>query len=189
MSTVPIGWTICPTAERDITVLAGGEDLIARERALQHGLAEAVTTAFPLATDAGLEILRAGGNAFDAAVAAAWALCVCEPSASGLGGQTVMLVHHADGRTTVVDGHSSAPMAASIETIGRNEQRSGHRSSTVPTTPATLDWVQRTYGSLDRQSVLAPAIRIAEEGFAITELQHRQARWVVVFLGVSAGGK
>jgi len=189
MSTVPIGWTICPTAERDITVLAGGEDLIARERALQHGLAEAVTTAFPLATDAGLEILRAGGNAFDAAVAAAWALCVCEPSASGLGGQTVMLVHHADGRTTVVDGHSSAPMAASIETIGRNEQRSGHRSSTVPTTPATLDWVQRTYGSLDRQSVLAPAIRIAEEGFAITELQHRQARWVADDLGVSAGGQ
>ncbi|WP_352480723.1 gamma-glutamyltransferase [Mesorhizobium sp. M0045] len=69
---------------------------------------EAVVTAFPPATGAGLEILRAGGNAIDAAVAAAWTLCVCEPSASELGGQTVLLVRFADGRTQSIDGHPCA---------------------------------------------------------------------------------
>ncbi|MHC2753326.1 isoaspartyl peptidase/L-asparaginase-like protein (Ntn-hydrolase superfamily) [Bradyrhizobium diazoefficiens] len=78
---------------------------------------EAVVTAFPNATEAGVEILRAGGNAIDAAVAAAWALCVCEPSASGLGGQTVLLVRFADDRIRIIDGHSRAPAAASLDTI------------------------------------------------------------------------
>jgi gamma-glutamyltranspeptidase/glutathione hydrolase len=146
----------------------------------------AVATAFPLATEAGLEILSAGGNAIDAAVAAAWALCVCEPSASGLGGQTVLLIHFADGRTRVVDGHSYAPAGASPSTISVREQRRGHRACTVPLTPATLDWVQRAYGVLGCERVMAPAIRVADEGYAITRLQHRQTRWVADYLRESA---
>ena len=170
-------------------MLATGQNVIADVRASEHGLAEGVATAFPLATDAGLEILRVGGNAIDAAVAAAWALCVCEPSASGLGGQTVLLIHFADGRTTVVDGHSSAPAAASLETITPWEQWRGYRSCTIPTTPATLDWVQRKYGSMDRRRILAPAVRIAETGYAVTALQHRQARWVADDLRASSAGQ
>src|SRR5215470_14618641 len=131
----------------------------------------AVATAFPLATEAGLELLRAGGNAIDAAVGAAWALCVCEPSASGVGGQTVLLIHFADGRTRVIDGHSCAPLAASLDTISTSQQRRGYRSSTIPSTPATLNWVHRKYGALSRARVMAPAIRIAEEGYGITLLQ------------------
>src|SRR5215510_15064755 len=100
----------------------------------------AVATAFPLATEAGLELLRAGGNAVDAAVGAAWALCVCEPSASGVGGQTVLLIHFADGRTRVIDGHSCAPLAASLDTVSASQQRRGYRSCTIPSTPATLNW-------------------------------------------------
>lgn len=138
----------------------------------------AVATAFPLATEAGLELLRAGGNAIDAAVGAAWALCVCEPSASGLGGQTVLLIHFADGHTRVIDGHSRAPLAASLDTVSASQQRRGYRSCTIPSTPATLDWVQRKYGALSRGRVMAPAIRIAEEGYTITPLQHRQIGWV-----------
>ena len=153
------------------------------------GHAEAVATAFPCATDAGLEILSAGGNAIDAAVAAAWALCACEPSACGIGGQTVLLVHRADGQATVIDGHSSAPMAASLETISRGEQQRGYRSCTVPTTPATLDWAQARYGSLDRRRVLEPAIRIAADGYAITKLQNRQARWVAEQLRASSAAE
>src|SRR5215813_552272 len=138
----------------------------------------AVVTAFPLATEAGLEILRGGGNAMDAAAAAAWALSVCEPSASGLGGQTVLLVHQAGGPTRAIDGHSRAPAAASPDTITAREQRRGHRSCTIPSTPATLDWSQRKYGVLSREQVMAPAIRIATEGYRITRLQHRQTSWV-----------
>src|SRR5215467_2677594 len=138
----------------------------------------AVATAFPLATAAGLELLRAGGNAIDAAVGAAWTLCVCEPSASGLGGQTILLIHFADGRTRVIDGHSCAPLAAGLDTVSAGQQRRGYRSCTIPTTPATLDWVQRKYGTLSRDRVMAPAIRAAEEGYAITRLQRRQIAWV-----------
>jgi gamma-glutamyltranspeptidase/glutathione hydrolase len=138
----------------------------------------AVATAFPLATEAGLELLRAGGYAIDAAVGAAWTLCVCEPSASGVGGQTVLLIHFAAGRTRVIDGHSRAPLAASLDTISASQQRRGYRSCTIPSTPATLNWVHRKYGVLSRARVMAPAIRIAEEGYTITPLQHRQIRWV-----------
>ena len=148
----------------------------------------AVATAFPLATEAALEILRAGGNAADAAAAAAWALCVCEPAASGLGGQTLVLVHLADGRTRVIDGHSRAPAAASCALIGKDQQRHGYRSATVPSTPATLDHFQRRYGTMSRQRVMAPAIRIAEQGYAITPLQHRQLQWVAGRLRNSAAG-
>jgi len=162
---------------------------IAGGRGAERGGAAAIATAFPCATTAGLDILRGGGNAVDAAVAAAWALCVCEPSASGLGGQTVLLVHDADGQTTVIDGHSCAPAAASLRTISPSEQRRGYRAATIPTTPATLDWAQQRYGGLSRQQVMAPAIRIAEAGYPITALQHRQARWVADHLRASSAAE
>jgi gamma-glutamyltranspeptidase/glutathione hydrolase len=150
---------------------------------------EAVVTAFPLATEAGLELLRAGGNAIDAAVGAAWTLCVCEPSASGLGGQTVLLIHFADGRTRVIDGHSRAPLAASLDTISVSQQRRGYRSCTIPSTPSTLNWVHRKYGALSRGRVMAPAIRLAEEGYRITLLQHRQIAWVADALRQSSAAE
>ena len=75
-----------------------------------------VATAHHCATDAGKEILAAGGNAIDAAVAAALALGVCEPAASGLGGQTMMLIHTAEPRRTfALDGSSRAPNRATPE--------------------------------------------------------------------------
>ena len=70
------------------------------------GAGGAVSTSSAPATNAALGVLRQGGNAADAAVAAAWALGVCEPGSSGLGGQTVMLIHRADGTAAVIDGHS-----------------------------------------------------------------------------------
>jgi gamma-glutamyltranspeptidase/glutathione hydrolase len=135
-----------------------------------------VVTAHPAATEAGCEVLAAGGNAIDAAVAAAWALCVCEPSGSGVGGQTVLLVRQR-GETVAIDGHSRAPAGASTASVTRAQQRRGHRATTVPTTPATLDYAQARYGALPAVRTLAPAIRLAEEGYEITPLQHRQLRW------------
>jgi gamma-glutamyltranspeptidase/glutathione hydrolase len=136
-----------------------------------------VATAFAEPTEAGVEMLQAGGNAIDAAIAAAWALCVCEPSGSGLGGQTVLLVRLWDGRQMVIDGHSHAPAAACAGRISAAEQRRGYRACTIPSTPATLGFAQRQYGRLPLGRVMEPAIRLAEGGYRITELQHRQLRW------------
>lgn len=134
-------------------------------------------TAFPAATDAALEVLRMGGNAVDAAAAAAWVLSVCEPSGSGLGGKTVMLIRFANGRTTVIDGRSQAPAAVSKKLVDREQQKKGYLSSSIPTTVAALDHAQQSYGRLSLARVMAPAIRLAEEGFHLTPLHCRQLKW------------
>ncbi|HKA22661.1 MAG TPA: gamma-glutamyltransferase [Blastocatellia bacterium] len=142
------------------------------------GAGGAVSTSSAPATNAALGVLRHGGNAVDAAVAAAWALGVCEPGSSGLGGQTVMLIHRADGTAVVIDGHSYAPAAVSLATVDKRQQSIGYRACTVPSTPATLDYAQRKYGVLSRADVMTPAIRLADEGYPTTALQERQYRWV-----------
>ncbi|MDB6029174.1 MAG: gamma-glutamyltranspeptidase [Verrucomicrobiales bacterium] len=135
------------------------------------------STAFPAATDAALEMLRAGGNAIDAAMAAAWALSVCEPSGSGLGGKTVMLIRFADGKTTVVDGRSQGPASVSKQQVTRAQQKLGYRACSIPTTVAALGHAQRLYGVLPLAQVMEPSIRLAEEGFALTKLYCRQLKW------------
>jgi gamma-glutamyltranspeptidase/glutathione hydrolase len=132
-----------------------------------------VATAHHRATEAGAEMLAAGGNAMDAAVAAAFALGVCEPAASGLGGQTMMLVYDAGlGRTVALDGSSRAPHRATPGSLKPSERRRGHGASTVPRTPAVLDYALKRYGRLDLKTVLQPAIALAENGYELSELQH-----------------
>jgi gamma-glutamyltranspeptidase/glutathione hydrolase len=136
-----------------------------------------VSTAHYRATEAGVAILRQGGNAMDAAVAAAFALGVCEPAASGLGGQTMILFRGADlGKTIALDGSSRAPHRATPGLLGRDERRRGYRSTTVPSTPATLGYASSRYGKLDLATVLAPAISLAEEGYEVTDLQRTLTR-------------
>lgn len=136
-----------------------------------------VAAAFPDAAEAGAQVLRAGGNAVDAACAAAWALSVCEPAESGLGGQTTMLIRTGAGTTVVVDGHSRAPAGLTRSAVPRRDQRRGIRSQTVPSTVATLAGAQRLFGRLGLAEVLAPAIRLAEEGYRITKLQRKLLKW------------
>lgn len=147
-----------------------------------------VATAFPAATEAGRDVLRDGGTAMDAAVAAAWALAVCEPAGSGLGGQTVVLWRSAAGRAGVLDGHSHAPRAVTRREVTRAQQDRGHRAATVPTTPATLSLAHRLHGRLPWARVLAPAVRLAEEGFVLTPLQRRQLGWCRDALLSTPGG-
>jgi gamma-glutamyltranspeptidase/glutathione hydrolase len=129
------------------------------------------------ATEAGQEIFEQGGNAFDAAVAAAFALGVCEPAASGLGGQTMTLLRHADsGRTLALDGSSRAPNRATPQLLSKLERRRGHQATTVPSTPAVLDYVLARYGRLKLRQVLQPAIRLAEEGYLISMLHYALTR-------------
>ena len=137
----------------------------------------AAATAFPQATEAAISLLQQDGNAIDAAVAAAWTLAVCEPSASGLGGQSTLLIYGADGQTRVIDGHSYAPADVSTASVSEREQRLGHRACVIPSTPATLAYAQRRYGLLPVATGLAPAIQVAQDGYAITPLQNRQAGW------------
>ncbi len=137
----------------------------------------AVATAHPLATEAALEMLRAGGNAADAAAAAAWTLAVVEPSGSGLGGQATLLVHTSTGSCTVLDGHSHAPRGATRRAVDRTAQRKGFRATTVPSMPATVGALGERFGRLPLARVLEPARRAAEEGFAVSPLLRRHVQW------------
>lgn len=134
-----------------------------------------VATAHHCATDAGKEILAAGGNAIDAAVAAALALGVCEPAASGLGGQTMMLIHTAEPRRTfALDGSSRAPNRAAPELFRESQQRlRGHSATTVPSSLAAYDYGLREYGTMPFARVVEPAVRLAEGGYPISALQNR----------------
>src|SRR4029079_6495831 len=117
-----------------------------------------------LASDAGNEIIRAGGNAVDAAVAVGFALAVTLPAAGNLGGGGFMVLHLADGRTAALDLCEVAPLAASrdmyIDARGYPTDRSlvGHLASGVPGSVAGLTEAQRRYGKLPLGEVIAPAL-------------------------------
>jgi gamma-glutamyltranspeptidase/glutathione hydrolase len=130
-----------------------------------------VATASAEATRVGVEILEAGGNAIDAACGVGFALGVCEPHMSGLGGQTLGLLH-VGGKTLAVDGSSRVPSLAHRSRVDGDQVKLGYRAATVPSTPATLAWLHRRYGNLPWAEILAPAIRVARAGYAITRLEH-----------------
>jgi gamma-glutamyltranspeptidase/glutathione hydrolase len=149
-----------------------------------------VSTAHFRATEVGQRILEKGGNAFDAAVGCAFALGVCEPQASGLGGQSMMLLYLAqENRSVALDGSSRAPNRALREDfLKRSSRLYGHRASTVPSTPAVLGYVLERYGSLSLKEVMLPAIELAQKGYEITELQRRlQKRELKNFAKGNAG--
>ena len=135
-----------------------------------------IATAHPLATKAGEEILAAGGNAFDAAVAISAALAVVEPTSSGLGGGAFWLLHEAkSGRQTFVDAREVAPAAATHDMYldAQGQPRpgvtlNGPLAAGIPGEPAGLVHLARRYGRLPLSKTLAPAIRYAEQGVAAT---------------------
>lgn len=130
------------------------------------------SAASPEASEAGAEMLKSGGNAVDAAVAAAFTLGVTEPQASGLGGQTMLLMNR--GRQIIaLDGSSRAPSLAHPGAIYKNDRSIGYRAATVPSTPAVLWYVHHKYGTLPWERLLEPAIHFAENGYYIGKLQNR----------------
>jgi gamma-glutamyltranspeptidase/glutathione hydrolase len=124
-----------------------------------------VSAAHPLATKAGHEILAQGGNAADAAVAAAFALAVVEPSMSGLGGRLQAIIHTPDGQVRGIDATSQTPLA--YDTAVFRPQRYGYTTIGIPGVVAGLCKLSETYGSLPLATVMAPAIRYAAEGFTL----------------------
>jgi gamma-glutamyltranspeptidase/glutathione hydrolase len=127
------------------------------------------------ASRAGLDILRAGGNAVDAAVAVGFALAVTHPAAGNLGGGGFMLIRLADGRQTVIDYRETAPARAHrdmfLDERGEpvaSRSRVGPLAAGVPGSVAGLALAQRRYGTLPLARVMAPAIALARDGFEVS---------------------
>jgi gamma-glutamyltranspeptidase/glutathione hydrolase len=151
--------------------------------ALQRPGVDAVASAHPLATEAGLAVLAAGGNAFDAAVAVSAALAVVEPYGSGLGGGGFWLLHRAaDGHQVMVDGRERAPLDATpdmyLDAQGKVIPRAsvdGPLAAGIPGTPAALAHIAERYGRLPLSMTLGPAIVLAREGFPVDAVYRRLA--------------
>lgn len=136
----------------------------------KHGM---VSTASRKATEAGVKMLELGGNAVDAAAAAAFCLSVTEPQASGLGGQSMVLLYLADSDSAVcLDGSSRAPFSVHAHKLPSEPLKVGITSTTVPSTPAVLGYLLDKYGKLSLEQVLEPAVEAARKGFKLTSLQH-----------------
>jgi gamma-glutamyltranspeptidase/glutathione hydrolase len=131
-----------------------------------------VSAAASEAVEAGVMMLKRGGNAVDAAIAAAFALGVCESQASGIGGQTMMLIYNGE-KVAAIDGSSRAPSLAHVNAIYKRDRSSGYRATTVPSTPAVLGYVHNRFGSLKWEEILEPAIHLAKSGCTISAMQSR----------------
>lgn len=156
-------------------MIRSGRACMAQKGIVSAGRAEAA--------EAGKEILAAGGNAVDAAVATAFALGVCEPNASGIGGGGFMLIRSAKtGESVFLNFREKAPKAADPGMYERGTAGSNYDkhlrnvySGTAAATPgdvAGLLYALEHYGTLDRKTVMAPAIRLAKEGYVVTPLLH-----------------
>jgi len=137
----------------------------------------AIATAHPLATQAGIDILKQGGNAFDAAAAITASLGVVEPYSSGLGGGGFWLIHRAsDGKQIMIDGREKAPMASHKDmylnksgNIIKGQSLNGPKAAGIPGVPAGIEHLVKHYGRLSLKEVLAPAIKQAKEGLVVTD--------------------
>lgn len=134
-----------------------------------------VVTAQRLASDVGAQVLRDGGNAVDAAVAVGYALAVTYPAAGNLGGGGFMTLRLADGRTAFLDFRERAPLAATPDMFLDEAGNVAPRRSLdtwlavgVPGTAAGLELARTRYGTLPRAALMAPAVRLAAEGFVLT---------------------
>jgi gamma-glutamyltranspeptidase/glutathione hydrolase len=149
-----------------------------------------VASAHPAATFAGKEILDAGGNAFDAAIAVAAALAVVEPYSSGIGGGGFFLLHtHKDGTNLFVDAREEAPSKATadmyLDSSGdfiRERSLNGPLAAAIPGLPAGLVYLSENFANLTLHENLAPAIRLAREGFLTGDRYEKMAGYRVAAL-------
>jgi gamma-glutamyltranspeptidase/glutathione hydrolase len=133
-----------------------------------------VVTAQHLASEVGVDVLKRGGNAVDAAVAVGYALAVVYPGAGNLGGGGFMTLQLADGSTAFLDFREKAPLAASanmyLDSAGNvvsDASTTGHLAVAVPGTVSGLETALARYGTMKRADLMAPAIRLAEQGFVL----------------------
>jgi gamma-glutamyltranspeptidase/glutathione hydrolase len=134
-----------------------------------------VVTSQHLASDVGAAVLRQGGNAVDAAVAVGYALAVTHPCCGNLGGGGFMTIHFADGQNTFINFREKAPLAARadmfLDAHGKvvgNRSVDGYLAAGVPGTVMGLETARQKFGTLPRATLIAPAIKLAEEGFIVS---------------------
>jgi gamma-glutamyltranspeptidase/glutathione hydrolase len=139
----------------------------------EHGM---VVTAQHLASEIGVEVMKKGGNAVDAAVAVGYALAVTYPSAGNLGGGGFMTIRFKDGTSTFLDFRERAPLAATkdmyLDKDGnpiKGASLDGYLAVGVPGSVAGFEMAREKYGTFTRQQLLEPAIRLAKEGFALSQ--------------------
>lgn len=135
-----------------------------------------VVSAQHLASKVGVDILRQGGNAVDAAVAVGYALAVVYPAAGNLGGGGFMTIQLADGRKTFLDFREKAPLAATANmyldangNVIKGLSTHGHLAVGVPGTVSGMEVALQKYGTMKRQAVIAPSIELADKGFALQQ--------------------
>jgi len=145
----------------------------ARPVAAERGM---VASEQHLATEIGVDILKRGGNAIDAAVAVAYALAVTYPAAGNLGGGGFMTIRFADGRTTFLDFRERAPLAAKRDmyldkdgNVVKDATTLGWLAVGVPGTVSGLEYARQKYGTMMRRTLIAPAIGLAEDGFVLDQ--------------------
>src|SRR5271167_1112288 len=146
----------------------------------QHGI---VVSAHELASRAGIEMMQAGGNAVDAAVATGFALAVVHPAAGNLGGGGFMLIRMADGKTHFIDYREKAPAAAKADMyldaqgkVIEGASEIGYKAIGVPGSVAGMVYAEQKYGKMTLPQVMAPAIRLAREGYALSWGEARDFR-------------
>jgi gamma-glutamyltranspeptidase / glutathione hydrolase len=138
----------------------------------EHGM---VVSAQRLASEIGVDVLRQGGNAVDAAVAVGYALAVTYPTAGNLGGGGFMTVRMSDGRTTFLDFRERAPLAATktmyLDAEGnvvKGLSTAGYLAVGVPGSVAGLEKAREAFGTMPREKLIAPALTLAKEGFTLS---------------------
>ena len=159
-------WSTTPGKQRGVVMATGGM----------------VASAHPLATAAGIDVLRQGGNAMDAAIAMAAVTCVVLPSMCGLGGDTFLIHYDAKtGEVEAVNGSGIAPYGANLESFaarGYHEQMplEGPLSVAVPGSPHAYEVALQRFGTWDLRQAFQPAIEYAERGFPVSEILAAQFR-------------
>ncbi|CAN7689018.1 gamma-glutamyltransferase [Pseudorhodoferax sp. LjRoot39] len=135
-----------------------------------------VVSAQHLATRVGVDVLKDGGNAIDAAVAVGYALAVVYPAAGNLGGGGFMTIRLADGRSTFLDFREKAPLAATANmyldkdgNVVKGASTLGHLAVGVPGSVSGLEYAREKYGTQQRATLIAPSIRLAREGFVLEQ--------------------
>ncbi|MGY3195277.1 gamma-glutamyltranspeptidase [Bradyrhizobium sp. USDA 4509] len=166
-------WMVAALVSIGIMSAAPGRAASVAPAAAENGM---VVSAQHLATQVGVEVLKRGGNAVDAAVAVGYALAVAYPAAGNLGGGGFMTIQFADGRKTFLDFRETAPKGATADMYLDKDGKvipglstKGHLAVGVPGSVAGMEYAREKYGTMKRADVIAPALQLAEDGFVLDQ--------------------
>ncbi|WP_375780460.1 gamma-glutamyltransferase [Bradyrhizobium sp. ma5] len=166
-------WTVAVLVAIGVAASAPGRAASVAPVAAENGM---VVSAQHLATQVGIEVLKRGGNAVDAAVAVGYALAVAYPAAGNLGGGGFMTIQLADGRKTFLDFRETAPKGATANMYLDKDgnvipglSTKGHLAVGVPGSVAGMEYAREKYGTMKRADVIAPALQLAEDGFVLDQ--------------------